>query len=291
MTPAALTIAGSDSGGGAGIQADLRTFAALGVFGASAITAVTAQNSMRVNAIHPVPAEMVAAQIDAVFADLPVASVKIGMLGSAEVVAAVAEGLARHCASEIVLDPVLVASSGARLLPETALNALITQLLPRVRLLTPNLPEAAALTGSPIALDEAAMIIQARTLLAMGPRSVLIKGGHDLGQQSTDVLIDGQGVTRFVAERLDVGEIHGGGCVFSSAIAAGLALGWPITASIAQAKRLISCTLAAAPERNLGSGARLLQPDLTISDPGPVVGDQRPARMAEAIRTHAPDGV
>lgn len=260
MTPVALTVAGSDSGGGAGIQADLRTFAAFGVFGTSAITAVTAQNSMRVDAVHVIPPDVVAAQIDAVFADLAVNSVKIGMLGSVDVIAAVAERLTLHEASGIVLDPVLAATSGARLLPERALDALITQLLPKARLLTPNLPEAAALTCSSVAEDEAAVIVQARKLLAMGPQAVLIKGGHDVGRQSTDLLVDADGVTRFDAERLDVGDIHGGGCVLSSAIAAGLAQGLPLAASIAQAKHLVSRTLAVASRQTLGSGALLLHP-------------------------------
>lgn len=261
MTPVALTIAGSDSGGGAGIQADLKTFSAFGVFGTSAITAVTAQNSMRVAAVHVIPAEMVAAQIEAVFADLPVASVKVGMLGNADVIAAVAERLARHGASGIVLDPVLVATSGARLLPEEALDALRTLLLPRAQLLTPNLPEAAALTGSQIAKDEAAMIIQARALLAMGPQAVLIKGGHGTGRQSTDLLVDAGGVTRFAAERLDVGEFHGGGCIFSAAIAAGLARGWTRIDTVTRAKHFLVRAIAAAPGHDLGSGARLLHPD------------------------------
>lgn len=261
MTPVALTIAGSDSGGGAGIQADLKTFLTFGVFGTCAITGVTAQNSMRVGAVHLIPAEMVAAQIEAVFADLPVSSVKIGMLGNANTIAAVAKSLARHSARGIVLDPVLVATSGARLLPEEALDALVTLLLPRTRLLTPNLPEAAALTNAPIAMDEAAMITQARALLAMGTQAVLIKGGHGAGRQSTDLLVDAGGVRRFAAQRLDVGEFHGGGCIFSSAIAAGLARGWPLVAAITQAKLFISQTIAAAPSHRLGSGASLLHPD------------------------------
>ncbi|MDB5612367.1 MAG: Hydroxymethylpyrimidine kinase [Devosia sp.] len=256
-----MTIAGSDSGGGAGIQADLKTFSALGVFGASAITAVTAQNSMRVGAVHLIPAEMVAAQIEAVFADLPVSSVKIGMLGHADVIAAVAKSLAQHSASGIVLDPVLIATSGARLLPKEALDALVTLLLPRTRLLTPNLPEAAALTNSPIAMNEAAMITQARALLAMGTRAVLVKGGHGAGSQSIDLLVDADGVTRFASERLDVGEFHGGGCIFSSAIAACLARGWPLGTAIAHAKHFIARTIAAAPGHDLGFGARLLNPD------------------------------
>lgn len=258
MTPVALTIAGSDSGGGAGIQADIKTFSAFGVFGASAITAVTAQNSMRVGAVHLIPPEIVMAQIEAVFADLPVASVKIGMLGHADVIAAVAKSLDRHGASRIVLDPVLAATSGAPLLPEAALYALIELLLPRTHLLTPNLPEAAVLTGSPIATSEAAMITQARTLLAMGTQAVLIKGGHGAGPQSTDLLVDAGSVTRFATERLDVGEFHGGGCIFSSAIAAGLATGCSLTDSITQAKHFTVRALATAPSHNLGSGARLL---------------------------------
>jgi hydroxymethylpyrimidine/phosphomethylpyrimidine kinase len=260
VIPVALTIAGSDSGGGAGIQADLKVFAAFDVFGTSAITAVTAQNSMRVAAVHAVPPTMVAAQIEAVFADLPVASVKIGMLGNAEVIAAVAQTLSRRGANRIVLDPVLVATSGMRLLPEEARDALVTLLLPRTLLLTPNLPEAAALTGTPIAKDEATMIVQAKALLAMGPRAVLIKGGHAAGPRSTDLLVDADSVTRFSAQRQSVGEIHGGGCMFSSAVAAGLARGWPLTASVRHAKGFIYRAIAAAPGQALGSGARLLHP-------------------------------
>ncbi|MDB5472990.1 MAG: Hydroxymethylpyrimidine kinase, partial [Devosia sp.] len=261
MTPVALTIAGSDSGGGAGIQADLKTFSSFGVFGTSAITAVTAQNSMRVGAIHLMPAEMVTAQIEAVFADLPVASVKIGMLGNADTIAAVAESLARHDPGAILLDPVLVATSGARLLPEPAVEALLRLLLPRTHLLTPNLPEASVLTGTPLAMNEAEMITQARALLAMGTRAVLIKGGHGAGRQSTDVLVDADRVTRFATERLDVGEFHGGGCIFSAAIAAGLATGRSLVDSITQAKHVIASAIAAAPGHQLGSGARLLHLD------------------------------
>jgi hydroxymethylpyrimidine/phosphomethylpyrimidine kinase len=260
VIPVALTIAGSDSGGGAGIQADLKVFAAFDVFGTSAITAVTAQNSMGVSAIHSVPPTVVASQIEAAFADLAVASIKIGMLGNAEVIDAVAETLSRHDANRIVLDPVLVATSGARLLPEEALAALVTLLLPRTLLLTPNLPEAAALTGTPLAMDETARIVQATALLAMGPKAVLIKGGHAAGPRSTDLLVDADGVTRFSAQRQGVGEIHGGGCMFSSAVAAGLARGWPLTASVSQAKGFISRAIAAAPSQALGSGARLLHP-------------------------------
>ncbi|MDP2778905.1 bifunctional hydroxymethylpyrimidine kinase/phosphomethylpyrimidine kinase [Devosia sp.] len=261
MIPVALTIAGSDSGGGAGIQADLKTFAAFGVFGTSAITSVTAQNTMRVEAVHTIPAEMVAVQVKAVFADLAVGAIKIGMLGNADIITAVAQSLAGYSAGPIVLDPVLAATSGARLLSEQALDTLITRLLPRTRLLTPNLPEAAALTNSPIAQDEVAMVNQAKVLLGMGAQAVLIKGGHGTGKQSVDLLVDANGTMRFTSERLEVGELHGGGCVFSSAIAAGLARGCPLIASITQAKHFISQAIAAAPSQALGSGARLLHVD------------------------------
>jgi hydroxymethylpyrimidine/phosphomethylpyrimidine kinase len=174
MTPIALTIAGSDSSGGAGIQADLKTFAAYEVYGASVITSVTAQNTRGVGAIHDIPADIVAAQIDAVFSDLDVGAVKIGMLSQAATIAAVAAGLARHRAKMVVLDPVMVASTGARLIAADALAALREWLIPRALLLTPNLPEAAALLDAAVATSEAEMQAQAERLLALGPRAVLI---------------------------------------------------------------------------------------------------------------------
>lgn len=216
---------------------------------------------MRVGAVHAIPAEIVTAQIEAVFADLGVGAIKIGMLGNADVIVAVAHSLANYDAVPVILDPVLVATSGARLLPEQALDALISHLLPQARLLTPNLLEAAALTNSPIARDEAAMVAQGRALLKMGAQAVLIKGGHGTGQQSVDLLVDANRTMRFVAERLDAGEIHGGGCIFSAAIAAGLASGTPLAASITRAKHFISRAIASAPSQALGSGARLLHTD------------------------------
>src|SRR5690349_18008862 len=176
MSAIALTIAGSDSGGGAGIQADLKTFAALGVYGASVIAALTAQNTKGVTGIHDVPPDFIAAQMDAVFSDLAIDAVKIGMLSRTAAIAAVAEGLDRHRAKNIVLDPVMVATSGDRLLAPDAIAALKSKLIPRALVITPNLPEAAALLDRPIAATEAQMEEQARALIALGARAVLIKG-------------------------------------------------------------------------------------------------------------------
>ena len=199
--PIALTIAGSDSGGGAGIQADLKTFSALGVYGASVITALTAQNTKGVFAIHEVPADFITAQIDAVFSDFDVGAVKIGMLGNAAAIAAVTAGLDLHRARNVVLDPVLAATSGEALLRADAIGAL-HKLITRASLLTPNLPEAAALLDMPIARDEDEMRAQAKTLLALGASAVLIKGGHGGGPDSVDLLVDAGGCTRFAAPRL-----------------------------------------------------------------------------------------
>src|SRR5664280_2255728 len=184
--PIALTIAGSDSSGGAGIQADLKTFAALGVYGASVITALTAQNTRGVTGIHQVPAEFVAAQIDAVFSDLAVGAVKIGMVAQLATIDAIASGLARWSPGHVVLDPVMVATSGDRLLAADAVEALRKKLIPQASLITPNLPEAAALLDAPVATSEAEIEGQGRRLLALGCPAVLIKGGHGQGADSTD---------------------------------------------------------------------------------------------------------
>ena len=192
MTAIALTIAGSDSSGGAGIQADLKTFAALGVYGASVITALTAQNTQGVTGILDVPPDFIAAQIDAVFSDLDIAAVKIGMLSRTAAIEAVARGLTRHKAQNIVLDPVMVATSGDKLLAPDAVGALRRLLIPRALIVTPNLPEAAALTGASVARNEREMEIQARQILELGASNVLIKGGHGEGADSVDLLI-GQG--------------------------------------------------------------------------------------------------
>jgi hydroxymethylpyrimidine/phosphomethylpyrimidine kinase len=254
MTPVAATIAGSDSGGGAGIQADLKTFAALGVYGVSVITALTAQNTRGVTGIHEVPAEFITAQIDAVFSDFNVGAVKIGMLANAKAVAAVASGLDRHKQSNIVLDPVMVATSGDRLLEADAIEQLRRLLIPKALVLTPNLPEAAALLDTTIAEDEAVMRHQAHRLLKLGAKAVLIKGGHDTGPESIDLLVEPDRTTRLSAERIATRNTHGTGCTLSSAIAAGLANGQSLTDAVRGAKSYVTAAIAAADRLAVGSG-------------------------------------
>lgn len=254
MTPVALTIAGSDSSGGAGIQADLKSFAALGVYGASAITALTAQNTTGVSGIHPVPAAFVTAQIDAVFSDLNVGAVKIGMVAQAETIAAIADGLQRWAPRHVVLDPVMVATSGDRLLAAEAVDALKTMLFPLASLITPNLPEAAALLNEPVAASEADVERQGRQLLAMGCRAVLVKGGHGHGAKSIDYLIDGAGSIALAAPRIATSNTHGTGCSLSSAIAAGLAKGETLETAVRQAKTWITAAIAAADRLGVGKG-------------------------------------
>ena len=221
MTAIALTIAGSDSGGGAGIQADLKAFSALGAYGASVLTAVTAQNTRAVTAVQALSPQIVRAQLQAVFDDIAVNAVKIGMLGDPQVIRAVAEGL-RGRALPVVLDPVMVAKSGDRLLAAEAIAALRSELLPLATVLTPNLPEAADILGQPPAADLTAREAQAAALLALGPQWVLMKGGHDTGAVCTDLLA---GPQRHVltAPRIQTPNTHGTGCTLSAAIAAGLA--------------------------------------------------------------------
>jgi hydroxymethylpyrimidine/phosphomethylpyrimidine kinase len=254
MTAIAVTVAGSDSSGGAGIQADLKTFAALGVYGASVIAALTAQNTQGVRAIHDVPVDFVEAQIDAVFSDLDVAAVKIGMLSQAAIIETVAKGLGRHRARNIVLDPVMVATSGDRLLTADAVEALRKVLIPRALVVTPNLPEAAALTGATAARNEREMEIQARELLALGARNVLIKGGHGSGDESVDLLVGEGDVLRLSARRVDTKNTHGTGCTLSSAIAAGLAKGLDLKAAAREAKAYVTAAIAAANSLHVGRG-------------------------------------
>src|ERR1700686_3033372 len=215
-TRVALTIAGSDSSGGAGIQADLKTFAAFGVYGASVITALTAQNTRGVTGIHPVPADFVTAQIDAVFGDLDVKAVKIGMVAQPAAIEAIAAGLTRWSPQHIVLDPVMVATSGDRLLPTDAAESLRTKLIPRAALITPNLPEAAALLDEPVAASEAAIESQGKRLLPMGCPAGLIKGGHGQGAESIDYLFSGNGTIALSAPRIAPNNTHGPGCSLSS---------------------------------------------------------------------------
>jgi hydroxymethylpyrimidine/phosphomethylpyrimidine kinase len=255
MTAIALTIAGSDSGGGAGIQADLKTFAALGVYGACAITALTAQNTRSVEAIFEVPADFVTAQIDAVLADFAVGAVKVGMLLRPETVVAVARALGRHRVRNIVLDPVMIASSGASLLAPDAVMALREELIPRAYLVTPNLPEAAALCDASLARNEREMEVQAREILSLGARRVLIKGGHREGDESVDLLIGEGDVVRLSAKRIATGNTHGTGCTLSSAVAAGLAKGLDIVRAVQQAKAYVTAAIAGADALQVGRGA------------------------------------
>ena len=253
-TPVALTIAGSDSSGGAGIQADLKTFAAFGVYGASVITALTAQNTQGVSGIHQVPAEFVTAQIDAVFSDLAIGAVKIGMVAQRATIGAIAAGLARWSPNHVVLDPVMVATSGDRLLAAEAVEALRTELIPRASLITPNLPEAAALLDEPVASSEAAIENQGRRLLSMGCRAVLIKGGHGQGAESIDYLVDARRTVALAAPRVATANTHGTGCSLSSAIAAGLATGEDMETAVRNAKSWISAAIAAADRFSVGHG-------------------------------------
>ena len=253
-TPVALTIAGSDSSGGAGIQADLKTFAALGVYGASAITALTAQNTAGVTAVQAVPPEFVTAQIDAVFGDLAIGAVKIGMVAQRAIIEAIAAALKRWLPRMIVLDPVMVASSGDRLIATDAVEALRHSLFPLATIVTPNLPEAAALTGGAPAGGEAEMARQGEALLRLGARAVLVKGGHSGGETSVDILVDAQGVTRFSAPRIATRNTHGTGCTLSAAIAACLAKGADLREAVALAKRYLTAALMAADRLAVGKG-------------------------------------
>lgn len=250
----ALTVAGSDSGGGAGIQADLKTFAALGIYGASVVTALTAQNTRGVQGVMDVPAEFVARQMDSVFSDLEVRAVKIGMLSTTEVIAAVADGLRRHGAARVVLDPVMVATSGDRLIAEDAVAQLREDLLPLSDVLTPNLPEAAALLGERAADNETEMAAQARRLLALGPRAILLKGGHAEGPESVDLLVDRAGMRRLAAPRVATRNTHGTGCTLSSALAALMARGQSLHEAAEGAKAYLTAALRAADEVGVGHG-------------------------------------
>jgi hydroxymethylpyrimidine/phosphomethylpyrimidine kinase len=253
-TPIALTIAGSDSSGGAGIQADLKTFAALGVYGASVITALTAQNTQGVTGTHQVPADFVTAQTDAVFSDLAVGAVKIGMVAELSVIGAIAAGLAKWRPKHVVLDPVMVATSGDRLLKTDAIEALRKKLIPLASLVTPNLPEAAALLDEPIAATEGAIADQGKRLLAFGAGAVLIKGGHGRGAESIDYLVTSGGTITLSAPRLTTKNTHGTGCSLSSAVAAGLAKGEDMESAVRNAKAWISAAIASADRFSVGHG-------------------------------------
>jgi len=248
----ALTIAGSDSGGGAGLQADLKTFAAHGVFGTTAVTAVTAQNTLGVTAVLALPPELVVSQIDAVVTDLGADAVKIGMLANAAIIEAVASAVERHGLAPVVLDTVMVAKGGARLLEEDAVAALTERLLPLATVATPNALEAAVLTGRPVTtLDEQREA--AGAIVARGAKAVVVKGGH-LEGAAIDVFHDGQSFVELRAERHPGRHTHGTGCTFSAAIAAQLALGVPLEAAVRAAKAYVTQAIARAPGLGRGHG-------------------------------------
>ena len=256
-TSIALTIAGSDSGGGAGVQADLKAFSALGVYGASVLTSITAQNTVTVSAVHEVPADIVGAQIKAVLDDLDVDSIKIGMLFSVPIIKVVAECLDAFKGT-VILDPVMIAKSGDALLQADAVEAMKTHMLPRADLLTPNLPEAAGLLGMPEAQDLPQAQAQGAALLDLGPRAVLMKGGHSAGDICTDLLITDENgerrTNRFEAPRVPTHNTHGTGCTYSASIAAYVALGMTLPQATQAAHTYLQGAIRAADTLKIGSG-------------------------------------
>jgi hydroxymethylpyrimidine/phosphomethylpyrimidine kinase len=280
--PIALTIAGSDSGGGAGIQADLKTFEALGVYGASVVTALTAQNTQGVRVIHYPPPEIVGAQIDAILEDFAVAGIKIGMIGSAEIAGVIAERLpfsttrggapplalgegspTGRMRPFIVYDPVMIASSGDALSGSGFVEAIAHDLLPLVDCLTPNLAEAARLLDEPISRSEADMARQGRALLKLGPRAILVKGGHLQGEEAIDLLVTEHAIHRFAAPMLVSENLHGTGCTLSSAIAANIVLGVSLPEAVAAAKAFVRESIERGQKVTLGVGSGpLIQTEL-----------------------------
>jgi hydroxymethylpyrimidine/phosphomethylpyrimidine kinase len=248
----ALTVAGSDSGGGAGIQVDLKTFSALGVHGMSVVTGITAQNTVGVQGIHLIPTEMVALQLDSVLGDIGADAVKTGMLGSAAIIAVVAERLRHHGVDQLVVDPVMVATSGDHLMEEDATETLIRDLLPLATVVTPNMPEAEALTGLPVT-DLEGMERAARAMVDLGAKSVVVKGGH-LHGAAADVFFDGRQCRTLTRERVRVPQAHGTGCTFASALAAGLATGAELAQAVELAKEFVTCALRSAYRLGAGPG-------------------------------------
>lgn len=248
--PTVMTIAGSDSGGGAGIQADLKTFSALGVFGTSALTAITAQNTVAVSAVHEIPTDIITAQIDAVLTDIGADAVKTGMLSSTAIIEAVAEAVQRHRVPILVVDPVMVAKSGDRLLRQEAIGAMRSVLLPLATVVTPNIPEAEDLTGITVANDADARRV-AQVIVDMGASSVVVKGGHRDGPP-TDLFFDGDEFHEFTTERIPTVNTHGTGCTFASAIASYLAHGEPVAIAISRAKDYVTEAIRAS--YSIGSG-------------------------------------
>lgn len=250
-----LTIAGSDSGGGAGIQADIKAISAMGCYAASALTAITVQNTLGVEDVHPIPLDILRGQIDAVLSDIGADAVKIGMLHSSEVVEVVADALQRHQISNVVLDPVMVSTSGHRLIEESAIETLKSRLLPLARVITPNIPEAEILSGTKITSNDDLPAI-ARELSCGGRISVLLKAGHLDADTLTDVLYNAeeQTIHHFSSPRISSPNTHGTGCTLSSALAAALAKGLPLTEATRQAKEYLAGALRAGAEYKIGNG-------------------------------------
>jgi hydroxymethylpyrimidine/phosphomethylpyrimidine kinase len=247
-----LAIAGSDSGGGAGIQADVKAITCLGGHAMTAVTAITVQNTLGVSAIHPVPPDIVAGQIRACIDDIGVDAIKIGMLGNAAVMLAVADALA-DCKVPIVLDPVMIAKGGASLIDEEAIGVMVERLLPLARVITPNAPELAVLTETEVG-DEADALLAAQELLGLGPRAVLAKGGHLEGNQVTDWLVSRQGNRAFSDARIATRHSHGTGCTLSAALTCGLGQGLPLEEAVARARSFVRLALLSAPNLGLGHG-------------------------------------
>jgi hydroxymethylpyrimidine/phosphomethylpyrimidine kinase len=253
MTAIALTIAGSDSGGGAGIQADLKSFSALGAFGASVLTAITAQNTLGVTAVEDISPGMIAAQMQAVFSDLAVNAVKVGMVSRSETIHVIADGLAGF-QGPVVVDPVMVATSGDRLLQEEAIETLIARLLPLATIVTPNLPEAALLTRRPVAESREQMIAQAQAILGFGAKAVLVKGGHGRTAESIDYLVTDDVITPLAAPRIETRNDHGTGCTLAAAVTAGLARGLSLDEACRAAKAYVHAALEAGRLLSVGQG-------------------------------------
>jgi len=251
--PVVLTIAGSDSGAGAGIQADLKTFAALGVYGVTVITAITAQNTVGVRAVQEMVPDVITAQLDAVAEDFSIAALKTGMLSSAAIIETVVAGLRRHALSPLVVDPVMIAKSGDRLLREDAVDTLRRSLLPLAYVVTPNIPEAELLTGLTIR-THADRVAAGRAIMELGAHAVVIKGGHSDEDPIVDLLIDSDGVHEFCATRVATGSTHGTGCTFSAAIAAALGRGQGLATAVGEARAYLSSALAEAPGLGHGHG-------------------------------------
>lgn len=252
--PVTLTIAGSDSGGGAGIQADIKTMSALGTYATSVVTAITAQNTREVRAIHDVPTDIIASQIDAVCEDIRIDAVKIGMLARPEVIRTVRQALDRHGLETVVLDPVMVAKSGDKLLADEAIDALRTELLSRVSVITPNIPEAAVLLNEQPVHDPVGMAAQGMRLLEQGAAAVLMKGGHAQGEQNTDILVTGTGESHFTHSHINTSNTHGTGCSLSSAIAANLAHGRDLPSAVELSTDYIHAAIRAADSLDIGAG-------------------------------------